>query len=79
VIGVVCSTFGDKRNLVGKKGENPLERPRPTWEDYIKEDFTYVGCEVVEWIYLAQDRVQWRVLVRNIITFSFQKNLRKFF
>lgn len=41
-------------------------------EDYIKEDFTYVGCEFVEWIYLAQDRVQWRVLVRNIISFIFE-------
>jgi len=32
VMGVICSTYGDKKNLVGKReGENPLERLRRTW------------------------------------------------
>jgi hypothetical protein len=26
-----------------------------------------IECECVEWIYLAQDRVQWQVLVTKII------------
>ena len=54
------------------EGENPLEKPRRTWEDHTEEDFTYEGCEVVEWIYLAQDRVQWRVLFRKVMSFSCQ-------
>lgn len=48
-MGVACSTYGDKRNLVGEtERENPIERYRRTWEDHIEEDFTYVACEVVE-------------------------------
>jgi hypothetical protein len=49
--------------------ERQKERSRGTWEVYIKDDFTYVGCEVVEWIYLAQDSVQRKVLVREITSF----------
>ena len=72
-MGVACSTYGDKRNLVGTtEGENLLERSRCTWEDNIKDDFTYERCEVVEWIFLTQDRVQYRVLVRKIMSFSGQ-------
>jgi hypothetical protein len=74
VMGVVCSTYADNRNLVGKmEGVNLLERSRSTWEDHIEDDFTYVGCEVVEIIYLAQDRVQWGVPVRKIMSFSCHK------
>jgi len=72
-MGVVCSTYGDMRNLVGKtEGENPPESSRRTWEDHTEGDFTYVGCEILEWIYLARDRVQRRVLVRKIMSFSCQ-------
>lgn len=72
-MGVVCSTYGGERNLVGKtEGENPLESPRRTLKDHTEEDFTYLGCEVVEWIYLPQDRPQWRVLVGKIMSFGSQ-------
>jgi hypothetical protein len=33
---------------------------------YIKIDLQEIGCECMAWINLAQDRVQWRVLV-NIV------------
>ena len=70
-MGVLCSTYGDKRNLVGKtEGQNSLESSRRMWEVHIEDDFTYVGCEVVELVYLSQDRVQRRVLVRKIMSFS---------
>jgi hypothetical protein len=44
--------------LVGKpEGKRrPLERPRRRWEDGIRMDLGEVGCGVVEWIQLAQDR-----------------------
>jgi len=60
--------MGDTRNaykmLVGKpEGKSPLGRPMRRWEDNIKMDHREIRREGVEWIYLAQDRDQWRVLV----------------
>ena len=44
------------RVLVGKpEGMRPLGRPRRRWEDNIKMDLQKVGCEGMDWIYLAQD------------------------
>ena len=50
--------------FVGKtEGKRPLGRPRRRWEDNIKMDLQEVGCEVMGWIELAQDRDRWRALV----------------
>jgi hypothetical protein len=55
---------GVYRVLVGKpEGERPLGRPRRRWEDNIKMDLQKVGCGVMDWIELAQDRDSWRALV----------------
>jgi 3-oxoacyl-ACP reductase-like protein len=48
----------DKRSvyrvLVGtSEGKRPLGRPRLRWEDNIKMDLQEVGCEDMDWIYLA--------------------------
>jgi hypothetical protein len=52
------------RILVGKpEGKRPLGRPKRRWGDNIKMDLTEIGCDGVDWIDLAQDRDQWRVLV----------------
>ena len=56
-----CSTYGGGegvyRDLMGKpKGKRPLGRPRRRWEDSIKTDLQEVGCDVMDWIELAQDR-----------------------
>jgi len=53
--------MGDRRGvyrvLVGKsEGKRPLGRPRRRWEDNIKMNLYKVGCEVMDWIELAQDR-----------------------
>jgi hypothetical protein len=51
------------RVLVGKpKGKRPLGRLRHRWEDGIRMDLKEIGCEVVEWIQLAQGRDRWRAL-----------------
>ena len=62
------SSCGEKRGvyrvLVGKpEGQRPLERPRLRWEDNIKMDLQEVGCGVMDWIALAQDRDRWWALV----------------
>jgi hypothetical protein len=57
--------------LVGKTEEKrPLGRPRRRWEDNIKMDLQEVGCGVMDWIELAQDRDRWRAIVNAV------KNLR---
>jgi hypothetical protein len=41
------------------KVKRPLGRPRPRWEDNIKLDLRETGINGVNWIQLAQNRVQW--------------------
>jgi hypothetical protein len=64
--------MGEKRNayrlLVGKpQGKRPLGRPRRRWVDNIKMDLLEIGWGSVDWIYLAQDRDKWRVLVNAVM------------
>ena len=49
------------------KRKRPLGRPRHKWEDNIKMDLQEVGCGVMDWIYLAQDRNRWLALVNVVI------------
>jgi hypothetical protein len=50
----VCRVF------VGRpEGKRPLGRFRRRWEDNIKMDLRELGIDGVNWIQLAQDRVQW--------------------
>jgi hypothetical protein len=63
---------GEKRNayriLVEKpEGERPLGRFRRNWKDNIKTDPREIGCCGMDWIYLAQDRDQWRALVNTVM------------
>jgi hypothetical protein len=59
---------GVYRVLVRKTvGKRPLRRPRRRWKDNIKMDLQEVGCEGMDWIYLAQDRDRWRALVNAVM------------
>jgi hypothetical protein len=54
--------------LVGRpEGKRPLGRHRRRWEDNIKMDLREIGIDGVNWIQLAQDRVQWRVFVNTVM------------
>jgi hypothetical protein len=51
---------GVYRVLVGKpERRRPLGRLRCRWDDDIKMDLTEVGISGGNWIWLAQDKVQW--------------------
>jgi hypothetical protein len=50
------------------EGNRPLGRPRHRWEDGIRMDLQVVGCGVVDWIGLAQDRDRWRALVKSVMS-----------
>jgi hypothetical protein len=73
-MGRACSTNGEKRNAcrisVGKpEGKSPLGRPRRRWEDNIRMDLREIGWNSMDWMDLAQDRVQWRALVNTVMNF----------
>jgi hypothetical protein len=59
---------GVYRVLMGKHEEKrPLGRLRRRWEDNIKMDLQEVGCGVLDWIELAEDRDRWRGLVNALM------------
>jgi hypothetical protein len=54
--------------LVGKpEGKRQLERYKRRWENNIKMNLREMVLEVVVWIYLVQDRDQWRALVNTVM------------
>jgi hypothetical protein len=64
--------LGERRGvytvLVGRpEGKRPLGRPRHRWEDNIKLDLREIGINEANWIWLAQDRVQWRAFVNTVM------------
>jgi hypothetical protein len=64
--------MGDERGVyrvlvVKPEGKRPLGRRRRRWEDNIRMDLQEVGCGVVDWIGLAQDREKWRVIVNAVM------------
>jgi hypothetical protein len=44
-----------------------LGKPRHKQENDIKMDIKEIGCLIVDWVHLAQDRLQWRALVDTVI------------
>jgi hypothetical protein len=70
-----CGAQGEGRAvyrvLVGRpEDRRPLGRSKRRWEDNIKMDLREIGIDGVNWIRLAQGRVQWGDLVNAV------KNLR---
>jgi hypothetical protein len=66
--------MGAKRNayrlLVGKpEGKRPLGGPRRRWMDNMKMDLRETVWDGVDWIHMAWDRDQWRVLVNTVLNF----------
>jgi hypothetical protein len=64
--------MGEKRNayriLVGKpEDKRLLGRPRSRWVDNIKINLREIEWDGMDWIDLAQDRVQWRTLVNMVM------------
>jgi hypothetical protein len=64
----VCVRY-EYKMLVGKpERKRPLWRPRRRWEDNIKMDLKEMGCVVVDWIHLAQNKDQRQTSVNTIMS-----------
>jgi hypothetical protein len=64
--------MGERRSvyriLVGKpEGKRRRGRPRHRWWDNIDINLREIGWEGMDWIDLAQDRDQWRALVKAVM------------
>ena len=60
------------RVLVGKRdGKRQLGGPRRRWEDNIKMSLQKVGCEVMDWVNVAQYRDRWWKLVNAVMNLRF--------
>jgi hypothetical protein len=60
--------MGAKGILLGKpEGKRPLGRTRRRWVDNINVDLRELQLDGMDWIYLAQDRDQWRALGNRVI------------
>jgi hypothetical protein len=54
--------------LVGKtEGKRRRGRPRQKWEDIFRKVVREIGWKGVDWIHLAQDRDQWRAVVKTVM------------
>jgi hypothetical protein len=49
------------------EGKRPLGRHRHRCEDNIRMDLREIRWENVDWMFLAQDRDQWPVLVNTVM------------
>jgi hypothetical protein len=61
----ILSAFSRKETYISKK--KPLGIPRRRWVDNIKMDLRETRWDGVDWIYMAQDRDQWRGLVNTVL------------
>jgi hypothetical protein len=67
-MGAACSAYEERRHvyrvLLGKlERKRPLGRLKHRWEVDTTMDFQEVGCGVMDWIELAEERDRWRELV----------------
>jgi hypothetical protein len=72
---VCISCFEESRNeyiLIGRPQGKKPRKPRIKWNDIIKIHLAEIRYEGVDWIQLAQDRVQWRTVVNTILIHKIQ-------
>jgi hypothetical protein len=68
-MGEACSTYGNRREVVGGKpeGNRELGRPWRRWENNIKTDLQEVECDGMDWIDLAQHWERWQAFVNAVM------------
>jgi hypothetical protein len=51
------------------EGKRPLGRYRRRWEDTIRMNIREIGWEDMDWMHLAHNTDQWRVVVNTVMGF----------
>jgi hypothetical protein len=70
-MGKACNTNGGE--VVGKpERKRTLGRPRRRWVDNVKMDIRVTGWDGMDWVDVAQDRDQRRVLVNTVMNLRVQ-------
>jgi hypothetical protein len=59
--------WGEERCIQGFGEETWGKETKRRWGDNIKMDLQEVGCGVMDWIELAQDRDRWQTLVNAVM------------
>jgi len=59
-------------------GKRLFRRPRCGWKGNMRMDIWQIVCEGVDWIHLAQDRDQWRTLVKTVMDLLVPQKERNF-
>jgi len=71
--GHVARMGGEEKRIQGlvrkPEGKEPLGRPMRRWENSIKMDLQEVGCGVMDWIELAQNRDRCWALMNAVMKF----------
>jgi hypothetical protein len=64
-----CSTHSSDEEFIQIKPEStrPLGKHRRRLENYIGMGLRKAEWEVVDWIYMAHDRDQWRAIVNTVM------------
>jgi hypothetical protein len=60
------------------EGKRSLGRPKSRRVDNIKIDLRDIEWDGMDWIYLAQDRDQWKSLVNTVMNLRFHEKLGSF-
>jgi len=71
-MGGACNTHGRDEKCIhnfNRKhcGKRPLGRSWRIWEDNIRIQIKETGWEAADWVLLAQDRNQWRVVMNTVM------------
>ena len=66
-----CGAYGGEERCIRGFGGETLWDPSIVWIDNIKMDIQEVGCRIMDWIELAQDRDRWRALVNAVMNLRF--------
>jgi hypothetical protein len=64
--------------VVKSEGKRLLGDPECRWEDNSEMEFREIRWEDVDWIHLAQDRVQWWGLVNVVVNLYVPYNVEGF-
>jgi hypothetical protein len=76
---VACTGRGEVFTVERPEGKRPLGRARHRWVDDIKMDLRKIGLKGAKWIWLAQDRVQWRAFVSTVMDCRVPQRSKIFF